>query len=85
MVIYYHIDPTYKCNIKNYALYSFLVQDSRLRGLPVCFSLMRRETIRSMDFMYEQFSLIMDTGVQKTEIALRHRKKPSHYVATMAK
>jgi hypothetical protein len=48
-----HIDATYRVNKENYLLYVFLSQDQNLRGLPVAFCYMRKETASNMDFMYE--------------------------------
>lgn len=57
-----NIDATYRVNYENYPLYAFIVQDQSLRGLPIAFCLMRRETTVNMEYMYQCLSTVLDSS-----------------------
>ena len=57
-----HVDSTYKINLENYVLCNFLVQNQRLKGLPVAFAYMRNETNVNFDFVYDKVFEVLDVS-----------------------
>ena len=58
-----HIDCTYKVNCENFVLCNFLVQNKRLKGLPVAFAFMRQETNSNYEFTYQNVFSVLNASL----------------------
>lgn len=54
-----NIDSTYKINIENYILFIFIGQNAELRGIPLAFCFLNRETRENLNYMYSTFNKVI--------------------------